>query len=189
MNKDNNVYTVDGAGVTLTAAQVEKLVAEHRTRQQPQPVVGQMYRHKNTTDAEPHKGDYAVMRYVGLEQWDWRKSGESQWRKDLGSFSHLTCARWVTEGTWVPYNPPTWTPQVGDWVQHREQPWPKARRVTSVDLTEGRVQVGSYITWGCKAWPTLRPATDAEIAEAKRSGWVAGDHYTVLDSYTVQGAR
>ena len=131
----------------------------------PEPVVGQTYRHKDATDAEPHKTGWALLRYDGGQTWQYTAPDGTVGR-DTTSTWHEERTWLVNEGIFAPYHPPAWTPKVGEWVQHKMQPWAKARRVVgTVDAFVDTDAVG-YTLRSLRT--ELCPATDAELAEAKR---------------------
>ena len=66
------------------------------------------------------------------------------------------------DGLLRPAQPTPWVPTVGEWVQHKTQPWDKARQVVAVVLD--RVRLGN--DW--MALDCVRKATPDEEADAKR---------------------
>lgn len=135
-------------------------------RSKPQPVVGQMYRHSGATDGEPHKTGRALLRYDGDAQWSVRYSDNPKWIT-LGVSIHESWSQWLAEGTFVPYTPPIWTPQVGAWVVV-DGVNTTARKVSRIEGTRHYLDYnGREGVCGFEA-SDLRPATPEEITAAKR---------------------
>lgn len=224
-------YTIDG--VTLTEAQVEeRLVREREARlSRLQPVVKQVYRRKETTDADPQNG-WMLLRYNGGTSWSSQSNGQ-EWRASW--WPHDQCVAALQRGDLVPYVPPAPTFAAGDWVQRRLGPWPKAQLVVEVDSRDATVRrdgtgwihmhlvrhaTPEEVTAAKVIVPVvgllLKRNTDGAVLRCKTNPSSAGhlwhadrldqhntgsyrevvyvrelttDHYTVLDRYTVEGAR
>ena len=146
-------YTIDG--VMLTEAQAERIVAQVAERKRrPQPIPGQVYRHRKTTDNDPTgRGGYNVRKFEdGL--WHYAATLTS-------GFYRSECAdrsegRYLWEcGDLVPYTPPVISnathagrrvhvnqhPMEGDgiiveaWVANRLHGYPDERVVIIMDGT------------------------------------------------------
>lgn len=213
----------------VTLSEAKRLVAEAEAKVKAQPMyltIGRYALHNSVYRVQPD----GTTHYVGPDG-EWAPLGYP-WpleRTTNGGIYGVTEADAVRQQQ-ARRPKPAWTPQVGEWVQHRHA-WAKAQQVVAVVDDWARCGVADNAERA--AIKHLRPATDAEIAEAKRikpkaymllkesasgcvwrcmvppsafdcgqwqllDGWscysgprsqFTTDHYTVLDSYVVQGAR
>jgi hypothetical protein len=71
----------------------------------PQPLPGQVYRHRETTDADPFRGGQnSLYRYEGGVVWSYKHVDMPSFKEISGDGSHYT--KQVQDGTRVPYTPP-----------------------------------------------------------------------------------
>lgn len=134
----------------------------------PQPIIGQMYRHKkDTTDADPHDGGrWLVLRYDGGATWYWKTASGCE-GFDTDYDLHVGRTRLVNNGFYVPYTPPVWTPKVGEWVV-LEGVNTTARKVSCIESARYYLDYGGREGVCGFGLGELRPATTEEIAAAKR---------------------
>jgi hypothetical protein len=218
----SNPYVIDN--VQLSEAQVERLVAEREARRS-------RFYYFTQTLSRPYY--YRVKEAEGHgEHWV-----NGAWERTNNRYDCLSAYRGklhLTELTYDEFLAATTKPPVtfavGDWVQHKTQPWTLAKQVADTPMN-GWVNVKRQ---GACGWTgetrDLRHATPEEVRAAKaiesRDGVIVRgkesgavlrltktfpvvlthpslpfgesvtlrhplttDHYTVLDSYTVTGAK
>jgi hypothetical protein len=164
-------YTIDG--VMLTEAQAERIVEQVAERKRrPQPIPGQVYRHRKTTDSDPTgRGGYNVRKFEdGL--WHYAATLTSGFYR--GECAESSEGRRLWEcGDLVPYIPPVITN-----ATHA------GRRVQHPSHGNGVVLRSDSANWWRNGLWEMHPPKNAVLVVAYDSGNVEGApayRFTLLD--------